>query len=278
MNRDVVEVIARWGETIVDVAHVGPRERYGIGTSPEAQLAVPGFGYFPVVDRGVVRTPATMERIARGATTILRAGSISLELTRTQLATRTVPSPPIERRVPAWLTASLVAHLAVWLVAIATAPLERVTPRRELPRLVRIAPAPLPPEPQPQVVESKPEPEPQPVASTRSPPPAAERAPQAADALRALGQASKTLVVDARHLKKSFEGVDHLVDPETAGRGNFGNGRDFEVPPTVASGDYVTSTVPVKQCAKHDSRCKLTGPTTSRFVRAGLLSRMPEIY
>src|SRR5258706_16202158 len=61
-----VEVVARFGDTVIDVAHVSAHESYRIGTAPNVELAIAGLGCFPIVDAGLVRRPVGVQ--ARGMT------------------------------------------------------------------------------------------------------------------------------------------------------------------------------------------------------------------
>ena len=82
MACNVVEVVARFGDTILEVVQVSPTEQFRIGTAPDVDLAVPGQTSFPLVDCGNVRCPIGVPVEQRGKLTVLTFGRITLELTR----------------------------------------------------------------------------------------------------------------------------------------------------------------------------------------------------
>ena len=117
MDSDVVEVVARFGGTILDVAHVGPADTYRIGTAQGTNLSVPGLTCFPLVAGGKVRHPVGVPVVERDGRTELRVGVLSIHITRTKLSGAPIARRRIEWRTPAFLAASLVVHLAIWFVA-----------------------------------------------------------------------------------------------------------------------------------------------------------------
>src|ERR1051325_10492483 len=59
-----VEVVARFGQTVLDVAHVPLDATYRVGTAADVDITVPGLGSFPILEGGRVRRPVGC--VARG--------------------------------------------------------------------------------------------------------------------------------------------------------------------------------------------------------------------
>src|ERR1700759_3608916 len=148
----VAQVPARLADTIVDLAHVAPGERYTLGTAPGVQLAISGIREFPLVTseaRGfVVRRPVGLgtlvvdgkrcddaELVLGWARVTLELGLVALEIELVERAAVPVPRPEVERRTPAFVVASLIVHLLVWAAAVAFGHL----PRAKRPRPVKEA-------------------------------------------------------------------------------------------------------------------------------------------
>ena len=160
MQPQVVEVVARIGDSIVHAAHVSPDGCFRIGTHAGVDLPIAdgALGAFPLVDRGlVVRTPAgfATTRTADGATSIA-IGRVVIELRIVPAPREVIPKRPAELRPLGYVAAALVLHLAVWAVAMSVAPLERlalaVQPLDAV--HVRVPPA-LPPPPKPKQENQK---------------------------------------------------------------------------------------------------------------------------
>jgi hypothetical protein len=162
----VAQVTARLAETIVDIAHVAPGERYTIGTARGVQLAVTGVREFPLVTseaRGlVVRRPVGLgtlavdgkpcddaELVLAWARVTLALGLVTIEIELVERSAVLVPRPEVERRTPAFVVASLIVHLLVWGAAVAFGQLPRAKRPRPVkqthPLVVHLAP--LPPAP-----------------------------------------------------------------------------------------------------------------------------------
>jgi hypothetical protein len=104
-----IEVVARLGDTILDVAQVAASGTYRIGTSPGVELPidVAPITSFPIVDKGfVLRRPAgvfatvvgaatpleeTELRLAPGSTVELRIGLVTIVVALGVLARAPVP-------------------------------------------------------------------------------------------------------------------------------------------------------------------------------------------
>lgn len=368
MAREVVEVVARFAGTIIDLAHLGPDESYRIGTAPGNDLAVPGLTCFPLVDRGVVRCPIGMQvrdpaeldaaLVERCATTAepcaatselrsgavevrssapepdaleprnsaveprgavepggileLRAGALELRVTRTRLPPRTLPPPRVELRTPAFVLASLIVHLAIWLAAERFAAFERLAPPRLPLRLAHIAvrldepPQPRP-EPTPPTPKSTPKPTPKAKPEPRARALAASTVRDARDARDARAgrrergarhgrakHAEATLdpsqaiahLLDQMPDLESPEYADafdaeHFHDPGSDDTGSFGAGNalvpnEREGWGTIASGPYTLLPIGVKLCPA--GACTVRGPIPPLYVRTHLLAHIDAIY
>jgi hypothetical protein len=287
MVSDVVEVVARFAGTIVDVKHVGPTSTYRIGTAPDVDLAVAGLTSFPIVEAGRVRCPVGMETHAHGATTELRAGAITLHLTRMKLTRSAVPRRRFDLRTPAFVLASLITHLALWLAAERLAPFERIDSEHPRLRLARLAspPAPVPPPP---VADTQPPPRAhakaasvQPARNDRAAVVAREiRADRlrAEEAVRAVAKSFDDTQVVARVGELTAE--DAYVEDDANAHG-FGGGRRFDPSQregwgTIETGAYATMIYDVKLCPKQS--CDVVGPIPALYVRTHLHAHMDAIY
>lgn len=146
MQAQVVEVVARIGDSIVHAAHVPAGGCFRIGTRAGVDLPIAdgALGAFPIVDRGLVfRRPAGFGAIITedGATRVaddrelrLRPGTrVVIALGRAVLELRVVPAPRdvVPKRRPelrpvAYGAVVLALHLAVWFLAMLNAPIERL--------------------------------------------------------------------------------------------------------------------------------------------------------
>lgn len=137
--RDVAEVLAWFGPTLIAVGHVPSGRAYTIGTEPGVDLVIaPGLAIsrFTLVDthdafvlyrppnvraRRIVRgrslpiADATVE-IVRGVPIELSLGALQLRISLVRIPS-TLPRRSIERRPYVYAAVSLVAQLAVYLVA-----------------------------------------------------------------------------------------------------------------------------------------------------------------
>lgn len=165
----VAQVTARLGETVLDVAHLVPGERYTIGSAPGMRLAIGGVTEFSLVTseaRGfVVRRPVGLGTLAvdgrscDAADVVLgwvpvafAVGLVAIEIVLVERSPAPVPRPPVDRRTPAFVVASLIAHLLLWKAAITFGRVlyvKRPRPVKQAhPLLVHLAPLP-PPAPAP---------------------------------------------------------------------------------------------------------------------------------
>lgn len=298
MAREVVEVVARFGETVLDIAHLGASDTYRIGTAPGCELSVPGLTCFPLVAGGTVHCPVGIAASTMGAMTELRAGALVVQVTRTSLPAVVLPTPRVELRTPLVVVASLVAHLAVWLAAERYAAFERIE-QRPRPLRARLVEAPVPPPsppPPPRQRPVQPPPSEQPPAR---PPTARERAHappprsgRAAELARARQAATDNFGAAIAAVAKSFDDT-HVVervsaltaegqyDEDAANAQGFGGSRRFDPTQregwgTVAVGAYVTLDVDFKQCP--DGDCEVVGAIPALYVRTHLLAHMAELY
>jgi len=301
MVREVVEVVARFGETVLDIAHLGPDDTYRIGTAPGCDLTVPGLACFPLVAGGVVRCPIGLSTRTDKETTELRVGALVVTVARTQLAPAALPAPRVELRTPLFVAASLVAHVGVWLAAERFAALERIEARPR-PLLARLIEAPVPPPPPPpkappppqqtaQLPPSAPPPRRLPAPSERAHA-AAPRSGRAAELARAREAARDNFGAAIAAVAKSFDDT-HVVervgaltaegqyDEDAANAQGFGGSRRFDPTQregwgTVATGAYVTFDIDFKQCP--NGNCEVVGPIPALYVRTHLLAHLAELY
>jgi hypothetical protein len=292
MASDVVEVVARFGDTIVDVAHVGPDDTYRIGSGPDTQLAVPGLVSFPLVSAGRVRLPVGVPTIERDGWTELRVGPLSIFIMRTQLARTPLARPRREWRTPAFVLASLLVHVTLWLVAVTVAPFERVpvTPR---PRLRYAHVASKQPHVEPKSELREPEKPVPPAPHVRKQPSGAAMQPARRERVEygTAGMAASAREATAR-LAKKFDQIDlegkldelrpedTYIEDDANARG-FGGGARFDPSKregfgSVESGRYATMIYDVKLCPKKS--CKVEGPIPALYVRTHLLAHMDAIY
>ncbi|HEY5925946.1 MAG TPA: hypothetical protein VIV11_29865 [Kofleriaceae bacterium] len=291
MDTDVVEVVARFGGTILDVRHVGPTDTYLIGTAQGTHLSVPGLTCFPLVARGSVRLPLGLPAVERDGWTELRVGELSLFITRTKLSRVPLARPRFQWKPPAFIAASLLAHLAIWLLALTTAPFERLDREKPQPRLRYVhvdTSEPVEPKPEPSKPE-EPKPAKESVAAVQ--PRRAERVARdyskptvamgmsAAEATRRLAQQFDQINVE-KHLA-GLDPKDTYIEDDANARG-FGGSRGRFDPTqregwgTVETGRYATMIYDVKLCPKRS--CTVEGPIPALFVRTHLHHHMDAIY
>jgi hypothetical protein len=165
---DIVEVVARIGDSTIDLVHLAPGGTY---TVPLGAIA-----RFPLVEGNLVRIPVgysakTAGRRVSGSALRLRDDTIEVELGITTIAIRklTRPHMPVARprfdiRMAIYMFASLIVLLAICLAAITLAPVHDAPARRRPVRLVHPQPPPPPPAPTP------PPPPPQTTRTAQQPP------------------------------------------------------------------------------------------------------------
>lgn len=107
----VIEVVARIGDSIVDVAYLAPGETYHLGTAELATPSTPAF------------TSSTQQ-----------AGLVAVTMTRGFRVEAPVPRKPFDPRPLIYSFASLALHLAIVIAAMRFERLERLVARPEPPR------------------------------------------------------------------------------------------------------------------------------------------------
>jgi hypothetical protein len=286
MERGVVEVVVRLGETVLDSTHVAAKSRYRIGTARGCELAVGGLTCFPLVDGGTIRTPVGMPIERRDDTTVLRIGLIEIELTRMKLAVSRVARRRIDLRMPLFVLASLALHLIVWLAAEANGPLERLVAPPHM-RLARLVEKPVPPPERPD------EPRQRAAASAAQPARRARIAKSSRTVARGELEPRSVNVTDAvGSVMKSFDRtrvVEQVSALTEAGQYNeddanaegFGGSKRFDPSQregfeSVKSGGYATMVYDVKLCPKKS--CEVKGPVPALYVRTHLHHHMDAIY
>jgi hypothetical protein len=288
MDRDVVEVVVRFGGTIIDIAHVGPSDVYRIGTAPNANVSVPGLTCFPLVDGGKIRLPRGMPVVEHDGGTELCIGALTLWLARTKLRPLALGRPRVEWWPRLALAASLIAHVAVWLIAMSVAPIERLIekPRPRM-RLAHIEVAPEPVEPKPPRKRESAAAA-QPATDKRVARPRAERS--AGSRVRA--EAGRDAAYWSARVAKSFDNTnlveqlseltaENQYDEDAANAQGFGGGRNFDPSQregfeSVKSGKYTLMLHDVKLCPKRS--CTVKGPIPALYVRTHLHAHMDAIY
>jgi hypothetical protein len=285
MDRDVVEVVARFGGTILDVAHVGEADTYRIGSAQGTNLAVPGLVCFPLVTGTKLRFPVGVPAVEHDGWTELRFGALTIHLTRTKLSRAPLARPRFERRTSVFLAASLVVHLALWLLALASAPYEKLPRQRAVLRLAHMTSAPEP------TVKPKPVKPPERIAgkhaSAAAMQPARPRRVATDDEPHFHTAAEATAALAASFDKIDVVGKladlrpeDTYNEDEANARG-FGGSKRFDPNEregfeSVKSGNYSTMIYDVKLCP--NKSCTVVGPVPALFVRTHLLAHMDEIY
>jgi len=277
MNRDVVEVVTRFGGTLLDVAYVERSDVFRIGTAPDADLAVPGYSSFPLVAQGNVRVPGGIDAAIRGATTILRIGKMTIELTRTKPSARRVARRRPQWRMPLFVVGSLIVQVAIVLVAMALEPLELLVVKNQ-PRM-RYAHIASPPP----IDETVPKPKP-----TNAEAQGAVKAQHAGALMRETTGSGKDIdqVLDglAKDVDKKLAGLraENQYDEDADNAKRFGGGAvrfdpsqrpGFE---SVASGDYDTEFFDMNVCP--GKSCKITGHFPLQGVRSYVHEHRGELF
>ena len=282
-------MVARFGGTILAVTHVGQAETYRIGTAQGTDLTVPGLTCFPLVANGNVRVPVGVHAVERGAWTELTFGALTIHVTRTQPPSAPIARPRVDRRTPVFLAVSLLAHLTLWLIAIAYAPFEQLPKPKQQLRLARVT-ASLSAEP--------PKPTPKPLAKPAPAKPSGVAAPAPMRMKRdevtgAPERTFKSAAEATASLAASFDKIDiagKMADlrPEDTYREDEANARGFggsrghfdpsqrEGFESVETGRYATMIYDVKLCPKKS--CTVVGPIPALYVRTHLHAHMDEIY
>jgi len=282
MAGSVVEVVVRFGDTILDVAYVRPSETYRIGTLPGVELAVPGHTSFPLVSGGTIRCPVGVPARHIGATVELRFAHASIELTKRELDVPRIARPRLHGGVAGFRAESPLAHLAIGLCAVPLEPCERlVAEQRQRIRYVHVADHDPPPDPPPKPV-AKPVEKPTAVVHAASSPAASPPRRSRTDRPMVTNQAQaasefakmvgKTNVVE----RVSALRPEDTYNEDDANAKGFGGSPRFPPGETIASGDYEVMAYDVKLCP--NKSCTITGPVPGSFIRAQLHEHMAAIY
>ena len=279
MARDVVEVVAHFGDTVVAIAHLGPRDSYRIGHAPDVDLAIAGHTSFPLVDRGTLRLPLGAPVEQRGSTTTVRFGQVSIAIARTKLPRTRVPKQRPAWRTPLYVLASAAVQLFIYLWAMVHEPLERLVVKQE-PRLRYVH-------------VDTPEPDPAPKRTTQAPAHAAASAAPAGnrprhahrDADRGIAEAMSLAIARATKIDAPWRVAqlrpEDTYDEDAANQKGFGGWGRFDPDQregfeTVKAGEYVTFNFDVKLCP--DQACTAKGPFPKQGVRGYLHANMAAIY
>ncbi len=265
---EVVEVVVRIGDSVIDHTHIGRTGRYRIGTDPgvELPIALGALRSFPVLDEGFVfRRPAGLAAkltvdgdeiividssipLRRGWRVVVPLGAATLELAVVAAPRDIVPRRRPELRMYPYAAAALVAHLAVWIAAMWSHPIERLAIEVEdiQPRIrVRIEEPPTPSskvEKQKQKQKQK-----QTQAQTQgaaSPEQRAVEAAEKAGVLAATGLYDLSMLVPGVDVVKAVN-ESTAYDEDAANAKLFGGGPRFDPSKkkgwgTVKSGKYAT--------------------------------------
>lgn len=312
----VIEVVARFGTTVLSTVDLPPGAGYRAGTGPENDLAVELGPSATIVEGDVVRVPAgaTALRFAHGRSSPLigevklaarmrveiRMGHVTIAIRRVTPAER-VPRAPIDRRPYLYIAASLAAQvllvgLAAWIAPDQGPPLPRPTPRS-----IRIARFLEPPPP------TKLDPSPVPAMATApddpsTAPPPAEKSPDRSRRGRATARARAAGILGSdgasdlsglvsRDLGKAFEGIRPAYREDEANTRRFGGGESWDPGGVIATGRFATksnagadyelagATPGPKTVVKTCTGrpCEITGPRTQESVIALIDANAPAL-
>ncbi|HEU0030329.1 MAG TPA: hypothetical protein VFQ53_06850 [Kofleriaceae bacterium] len=333
---DAVLVVVRFADTLLDVRHVARGASYRIGTARDVDLAIDiaPLTSFPLVGwvgtTGVCRVPAGIVarsrtdrvhggqlELARGNPVALAIGALAIEVELVPAPVRALVRPRFDRR-PAWYVAAcLVAHVALWAIAMWRAPIEplaiagfesardrRTTRIARFDRVVRRGDAPSTQRPTP-LAATPPPGTPEPPKTARISPPGrrTDRGQGARDAgVLASGKLGdwSAIIGKADLAAELAKGGSTLYDPESATLGNFGNARGFDPTAspafdTVKSGRYATQATGRSAGEQYDlpgsgtrdptivtvtcgsSSCAVIGGQNGSEIRRALERRLPDI-
>ncbi|MGZ3448440.1 MAG: AgmX/PglI C-terminal domain-containing protein [Polyangiales bacterium] len=118
-SREVVEVVVRWGATVLQTMHLETHEtlRVGEGTS----VVIPGLAATTLVDRGMVKVPEGAVAKQKDARTAIEIGAMQIEIGRVQAEKALPKSSSLKKGILGVVGASLFAHVAT-VAALAMAP------------------------------------------------------------------------------------------------------------------------------------------------------------
>jgi hypothetical protein len=261
---ELVELVARIGDTVLEVAHLLPGERYC-------------WGGILVIDRDTVI----------GGPIELQVGLVTLTIRRITRERQPVPRPRREWRPTIYLAASLIVQLAIWLAAVTIAPFEKLV--RHAPRIAHVAHVHEPPPPPP-----PPPPAPKPAASASTVGPVAH-AHKAEFTSRNPGEAMAHLAktIGEIHVADMVAAADGPADPNAAfDEQNFGGGgHRFDVDKVAPEKTYEVTkwAVPTYFRVKgelapipsitlcDDGSCSVEGPRDMQKLLAQLIAHEAEI-
>ncbi len=286
MARSVVEVVVRFGDSVVDIAHVPPDAEYRIGTSPGVDLAVEGHTSFPLVAAGRIRCPLGVPAHHHGRTVELQLAQATLALTPIELDVPSVARPRFDARLVGFALASLVVHLSIWLCAVVLEPFERVVdqPRPRLRHVhVEESVEPPPPPPKPAVEKPREVTEHPKAAATRAPRPAKRipRSDVATEIPASMAQAAAMLAKSAAdtHVVERVSALrpEDTYNEDDANAKGFGGSPRFPPGETIKTGaGYKLMLYDVRLCPSKS--CTVSGPVPASFIRAALHDHMDAIY
>jgi hypothetical protein len=285
MSRRVVEVVVRFGDTVLDIAHVGHDAEFRIGTGPDVDLAVPGHTSFPLVAGGRIRCPVGVASREHDGAIELQLGLATVALARRTLNAPAIERPHLELRTPAFVTGALAVHLSIWLCAAVLAPFERVAPEPARPRLRHVhvenvpekppVPPPKPPPEQTRAALVQPQP---PVAHGQRP----RRTPGAESANPLSGSPAEQAARFAASVGRTLDTIGELR-PEDTYNEDDENAKGFGGSPRFPPGETI-KTAPGYKLMLYDVRlcprgsCSVSGPVPAEFIRYALHDHMDAIY
>jgi hypothetical protein len=118
-NRELVEVVVRWGATVLRTVHLETHEtlRAGEGTD----LVIPDLEATTLVDRGMIRVPAGATSTVVEGRTMIEIGALRIEIARVQAEKALPKGGSLKKSILGVACASMFAHVAV-VAAMAMAP------------------------------------------------------------------------------------------------------------------------------------------------------------
>jgi hypothetical protein len=279
---ELVEVVARIGDTVLEVEHVRPGEPYRIGT-------------FPVFDGKVVHVPAGLvarvdgrrnpgPTIELAGTIELQVGLVMLTIQKTTRERQRVPRPRRELRPYLYLAASLIVQLAIWFAAVSLAPFHKLV--RPVHRIAHITHVHEPPPPPPA--------KPSRSAASGSMHGPAERT-KTAPAYKSPGQAMAHLAktIGEIHIAEKVAASNGPTDPNAAfDEQNFGGGgHRFNVDDVAPEKTYAVTKwalptyfhqkgelAPIPSITLcDDDSCSVEGPRDMHAILAQLIAHEAEI-
>jgi hypothetical protein len=118
-NRELVEVVVRWGATVLQTLHLETHETLRAGEG--CAIVIPGLPATTLVDRGMVKVPAGATQSEREGRTTLSFGAMQIEIGRVQAEKSPPKGASLKKGILGVVGASLFAHVAT-VAALAMAP------------------------------------------------------------------------------------------------------------------------------------------------------------